>query len=52
MKYWWRERTRGAVKRMGLRIDVRALFRSIGLAESARKTRVSGLFAAGITFGF
>jgi len=52
VKYWWRERTRGTVKRMGLRIDVRAVFRNIGLAESARKTRVSALFAGGITFGF
>jgi len=52
VKYWWRERTRGVVKRMGLRIDGRAVFRNIGLAESARKTRVSGLVAGGITFGF
>lgn len=52
VKYWWRERPRGGIKRLGLRIDVRALFRDIGLAESARKTHVSGLFAGGITFGF
>jgi len=52
VKYWWRERPRGTVKRLGLRIDGRAVFRNIGLAESARKTRVSALFAGGITFGF
>jgi hypothetical protein len=52
IKYWWRERSKGALKRLGLRSDLRAVARSGGLAFGP-KTRVFAPAAAlSVIIGF
>jgi hypothetical protein len=52
MKYWWRERPRASVRRIGLRLEGRANVRSSGLSLDQSSRHVAPVLSGGLIFGF
>lgn len=52
VKYWWREQPRGALRKLGLRVEARAAIRSSGISLDDRSTHVQPVLAGGLIIGF
>ena len=52
LRYWWRARPRGMLRRVGLRFEGRASVRSSGLSLGEQAARVAPVFSGGLIFGF
>jgi opacity protein-like surface antigen len=52
MKYWWRDRPRGTLRRFGVRIEARAQIRSSGLTLGEPATTIAPVISGGLVFGF
>jgi hypothetical protein len=52
VKYWWRDRPRGAFRKLGLRGEARAAIRSAGISLDGTSTHVSPVLAGGLVIGF
>ena len=52
VKYWWRERDRGLLKRLGLRLDLRLVTRSGGLSLGTGRRLISPAATMGAIVGF
>jgi hypothetical protein len=52
MKYWWRDRPRGTLRRFGVRIEGRAQVRSSGLTLREPATTIAPVISGGLVFGF
>ena len=52
LRYWWRERPRGALRRLGLRFEGRASIRSSGLSLGEQTSRIAPVFSGGLILGF
>jgi len=52
LRYWWRERPGGALRRLGLRFEGRASIRSSGLSLGEQKSRIAPVVSGGLILGF
>jgi len=52
MKYWWRDQPRGALRKLGARVEARAAIRSGGISLDERSPRVAPAIAGGVIIGF
>jgi len=52
LRHWWRDGTRGTVKRIGLRLEFRADLRSSGITLGKSGLRVGPAAAGHLVFGF
>jgi hypothetical protein len=52
VKYWWLDRSRGRLRRLGVRADARVTGRSSSITLGNQSRRFSPVVAGGIVFGF
>lgn len=52
VKYWWRDQSKGALKRVGLRADARIVSRSGGLSLDTERRLISPAAGLSFIFGF